>query len=93
MPELPEVENTRRNLVRAGLPGSTIASTNITWANTVKNPSAVELADGLKGRTIQSVERQGKFLILPLSDPPESKVKTPECIALLQSRGHAVQPT
>ena len=37
MPELPEVENTRRNLVRAGLPGSTIASTNITWANTVKS--------------------------------------------------------
>ena len=67
MPELPEVENTRRNLVRAGLPGSTIASTNITWANTVKKPSAVELADGLRGRTIQSVERQGKFLIFPLS--------------------------
>ena len=67
MPELPEVENTRRNLVRAGLPGSTITSANITWANTVKKPSAAELAEGLKGRTIQDVERRGKYLILPLS--------------------------
>jgi len=67
MPELPEVENTRRNLVRAGLPGSTISSANITWANTVKKPSASELADALAGRTIQSVERRGKFLILPIS--------------------------
>ncbi len=67
MPELPEVENTRRNLVRAGLPGATITSANITWTNTVKKPSAAELASGLKGRTIQSIDRRGKFLILPLS--------------------------
>ena len=67
MPEMPEVENTRRNLVRAGLTGSTIASANITWANTVKKPSAAELAEGLKGRTIRDVKRRGKYLILPLS--------------------------
>ena len=67
MPELPEVENTRRNLIRAGLTGSTISSANITWANTVKKPSASKLADSIKGRTIQSIERRGKFLILPLS--------------------------
>jgi len=73
MPELPEVENTRRNLVRAGLPGSTITRANITWANTVKKPSAAELAEGLKGRTIQNIERGGKYLILPLSgDSPAS---------------------
>jgi formamidopyrimidine-DNA glycosylase len=67
MPELPEVENTRRNLVRAGLPGCTITGANITWANTVKKPSATELAEGLSGRTIQEVQRRGKYLILPLS--------------------------
>ena len=67
MPELPEVENTRRNLIRAGLTGSTISSANITWANTVKKPSAAKLADSIKGRTIQSIERRGKFLILALS--------------------------
>lgn len=67
MPELPEVENTRRNLVRWGLPGSIITSATITWANTVKKPSAMELTDCLKGRAIQSIERRGKFLILPLS--------------------------
>ena len=67
MPELPEVENTRRNLVRAGLPGCTITNVNITWANTVKKPSAAKLAEGLKGRTIQDVQRRGKYLIPPLS--------------------------
>ena len=67
MPELPEVENTRRNLVRAGLPGCTITGANITWANTVKKPSAAELAAALRDRTIQDVQRRGKYLILPLS--------------------------
>ncbi len=67
MPELPEVENTRRNLVRAGLAGCTITGANITWANTVKKPSAPELAEGLKGRTVQDIQRRGKYLIFPLS--------------------------
>lgn len=67
MPELPEVENTRRNLVRAGLPGCAITSAEITWANTVKKPSAAELAVGLKNRTIQDVRRWGKYLVFPLS--------------------------
>lgn len=67
MPELPEVENTRRNLIRARLPGSTITGVNISWANTVKKPSAQELAEGLMGRTIQDIERRGKYLIFPLS--------------------------
>ena len=67
MPELPEVENTRRNLVRAGLPGSTITGANISWANTVKKPTAPELAKGLQDRTVQDVQRRGKYLIFPLS--------------------------
>ena len=67
MPELPEVENTRRNLVRADLAGCTITGANITWANTVKKPSAPELAEGLKGRTVQDIQRRGKYLIFPLS--------------------------
>ena len=67
MPELPEVENTRRNLIRFGLPGCMIIDSNITWPNTVKKPSATELAKGLKDRTIQDVQRKGKYLILPMS--------------------------
>ncbi|MBO20362.1 MAG: DNA-formamidopyrimidine glycosylase [Chloroflexi bacterium] len=67
MPELPEVENTRRNLVRFGLLGCTITGADITWANTVKKPSAAELTEGIKGRTIQEVRRKGKFLMFPLS--------------------------
>lgn len=67
MPELPEVENTRRNLVRAGLPGCTITGANISWANTVKKPSAPELAKSLQNRIVQDVQRRGKYLIFPLS--------------------------
>jgi formamidopyrimidine-DNA glycosylase len=67
MPELPEVENTRRNLIRAGLPGCTITGVNISWPNTVKKPSAAELAKGLKGRTFGDVQRRGKYLIFPFS--------------------------
>ncbi|MDA0263024.1 MAG: DNA-formamidopyrimidine glycosylase [Chloroflexi bacterium] len=70
MPELPEVENTRRNLVRSGFLGATITGADITWANTVKKPSAAELAGGIKGRTIQDIQRRGKYLIFPLSPQP-----------------------
>ena len=67
MPELPEVEHTRRNLVRAELPGCTITGANISWANTVKKPTAPELVERLKGRIVQDIGRRGKFLIFPLS--------------------------
>ena len=39
MPELPEVENTRRYLIQAGLPGRTFTGADIGWAKTVKSPS------------------------------------------------------
>ena len=67
MPELPEVENVRRSLVRAELPGRTVTAANVGWGNTVKHPSAAEFAAGLAGRTIKGVDRRAKYLIFPLS--------------------------
>ena len=67
MPELPEVESVRRSLIRAELPGRTIASANVGWDNTVKHPSPAEFAAGLAGRTITDVDRRAKYLIFPLS--------------------------
>ncbi len=67
MPELPEVENVRRSLIRAELPGRTIVSAYVGWDNAVKHPAPTKFAAGLAGRTIITVERRAKYLIFPLS--------------------------
>lgn len=67
MPELPEVECVRRSLLRAGLPGRRIAAARIGWSNSVKMPTAPELAAGVAGREVLAVQRRAKYLILRLS--------------------------
>lgn len=67
MPELPEVENTRRYLMQVGLPGRTFTLANIGWANSVKHPDLEDFVLGLPGRTVEAVNRTGKYLLLPLN--------------------------
>lgn len=67
MPELPEVENTRRYLVEAGLPGATFTGAQIGWANTVRTPSVGSFVAGIKGQQVRQVERRGKYILIPLS--------------------------
>src|SRR6266540_7350350 len=65
MPELPEVETIRRQLEPA-IVGRRIESAEVLderWARP-KPPGEVERA--LRGRTIEAVERRGKYLILGL---------------------------
>ena len=66
MPELPEVENARRILLRAGLPGRTITRAHVSWAPTVKFPSLEDFVLGLPVKRVETVERRGKYLLLPL---------------------------
>jgi formamidopyrimidine-DNA glycosylase len=66
MPELPEVENCRRYLIRAGMPGRTITHASIGWAKTVKQPSLDDFVLGVRGRQVSGVQRRGKYLLLPL---------------------------
>ena len=66
MPELPEVENTRRYLIEAGLPGRTFTGADIGWAKTVKKPSLEDFVLGLTGGTVQEVTRRGKYLLFKL---------------------------
>ena len=66
MPELPEVENTRRYLVEMGLPGRTFTLATIGWANSVKHPSLEDFVLGLPGRQVEAINRRGKYLLLPL---------------------------
>ena len=68
MPELPEVENTRQYLLRSGLAGRRLGAPEITWANTIREPSVGEFIEGVAGRRVNDVQRRGKYLIAPLDD-------------------------
>ena len=67
MPELPEVENTRRYLIETGLPSSSFQGANITWAKAVRTPPLEDFVLGLLGATVREVDRRGKYLLLQLS--------------------------
>jgi formamidopyrimidine-DNA glycosylase len=67
VPELPEVETVRRDLVRA-LTGAVIASVTVTGRRTIRRQSAVEFTDALAGRTILGCRRHGKYLLVDLDD-------------------------
>jgi formamidopyrimidine-DNA glycosylase len=64
MPELPEVETVARGL-RAVLPGRRILAVHLGKTDFMDAPAAVQR--GLPGRTIEGIERRGKFLVLWLS--------------------------
>lgn len=64
MPELPEVETVARGLRRAIL-GRRIISVTLGKTDFIDDPVALE--QHLPGRSIQSVERYGKFMLLRLS--------------------------
>jgi len=70
MPELPEVETIVRGL-RTVLPGRTILSVRLGKTDFIEDP--VALAEMLPGRRIETVERLGKFIRLPLSAGPGVK--------------------
>ena len=90
MPELPEVENARRCLLRAELPGRTFTKTDIGWSKSVKIPDLEEFTMGLRGAVVQDVHRRGKYILLPLLDE-ESETRT-LIIHLGMSGGLSVQP-
>ena len=69
MPELPEVEVVRSGLAR-WVAGRTIADVDVTLARSIRHHVAgpTDFVDRLRGRTVESVERRGKFLWLTLDD-------------------------
>jgi formamidopyrimidine-DNA glycosylase len=93
MPELPEVENARRYLIRAGLPGRTFTRVNIGWHKTVLTPSPEEFVLRLSGAKVNTVDRRGKYLLLSLSrgDPINRDAPT-LIIHLGMTGGLRIQP-
>lgn len=66
MPELPEVE-TIKNDLRALVLGRQIEDARVLHAPLVKYPSVAEFEVGLRGQTIEAVDRRAKYLLLRLS--------------------------
>ena len=68
MPELPEVEITRRHLETA-MVGRRVASVRVTHPRTARlNASPQEVEARLFGRRVESMRRHGKFLVAGLDD-------------------------
>ena len=78
MPELPEVETVMRDL-RPQLAGRRIESVQLTHdpairGRLVRYPNPTRFVRRLRGRTIRSVERRGKYLVMPLDEDGERLV-------------------
>lgn len=64
MPELPEVESTARSL-RPRLVGRRLGGVGgVDWPRMVPNTSAAHLEDTLRGSSVVTVERRGKYLLI-----------------------------
>ncbi|HEY8405772.1 MAG TPA: DNA-formamidopyrimidine glycosylase family protein, partial [Acholeplasma sp.] len=65
MPELPEVESIRRNLI-AVVKDLTIEDVNVYYRPIVSNDITFETR--LKGKTIKDIKRKGKYLFFMIDD-------------------------
>jgi formamidopyrimidine-DNA glycosylase len=79
MPELPEVETVVRDL-RPQLTGRRIESLQLTRdpairARLVRYPSATKFVGRLRGRTIKTVRRRGKYIVMPLEPRPAGTLR------------------
>lgn len=66
MPELPEVETTRRSLL-ADVVGARIAAVAVRERR-LRRPIAADFGRQLRGRRIAAIERRGKYLLFALDD-------------------------
>jgi formamidopyrimidine-DNA glycosylase len=74
MPELPEVETIARllrdrtGIYSTSIIGCTVLNAQVLWERTVATPGAGDFVEKIKGQTIQSLSRRGKFLVFTLND-------------------------
>jgi len=68
MPELPEVETVVRDLRAHGLEQAVIRSVDIRWARTVEGLTPTAFNRALCGRTITSLSRRAKYIVLSLDN-------------------------
>ena len=68
MPELPDVEAVRRYLVKSGIVGLKFTDVLVMWPNAIKTPSLEDFVLGILERSVCSIDRRAKFLIIRLDD-------------------------
>ena len=66
MPELPDVEATRRYLLKSGLVGRSVQNVELFWSRAVRTPGIEDFVLTLCGQRIEDVGRRAKFLLFPL---------------------------
>jgi formamidopyrimidine-DNA glycosylase len=62
MPELPEVQTVVNDLKAAGIVGSLIVGSRVFWQRTIDGISPQTFAKRIKGKSILSIWRRGKFI-------------------------------
>ena len=79
MPELPEVETIRRQLCAAGVEGRVIETVHIEWPRTVEPLTPSAFCKAVQGRTLEKINRHGKWLIFYLDhyNPPRPAATPP----------------
>ncbi|MSQ25030.1 MAG: formamidopyrimidine-DNA glycosylase [Dehalococcoidia bacterium] len=87
MPELPEVEATRRYLLREGIAGHAITGADLAWPGAIRSSNPAHFLRGARGRTIRTVERRAKFLLLRLNDRPGAHPAPLTIVAHLRMTG------
>jgi formamidopyrimidine-DNA glycosylase len=84
MPELPEVETIRCELI-PNIKGHRIVKVTVMDTKTIGEINPTAFVNALEGRRIEDLERRGKYLIFRLSGP--SKKKPPSLVAHLKLTG------
>jgi formamidopyrimidine-DNA glycosylase len=68
MPELPEVETTKKKLDQS-LTGLVIKEVDVLWDNIIALPEDIDVfKNNLKGQIFEGVSRRGKYLVFQLTD-------------------------
>jgi formamidopyrimidine-DNA glycosylase len=63
MPELPEVQTIVNDLKTAGVEGTTIKGAKVFWSRTIAEPSAKVFCNRIRGKSVSSIRRRGKFIV------------------------------
>ena len=69
MPELPEVQTVVNDLIAAGLTRGRLTRVEVRYPRIIAEPSAAQFRQRITGRTITTIDRRGKYIILDLSGP------------------------
>ncbi len=66
MPELPEVETVKNQLLKANFLNKTISEAKFYWPKTLVSPSIKAFENAVIGQSIRSISRRAKYLIFSL---------------------------